>query len=689
MNRGFRGLLGRWRDSAYSQHQLEALFDSLARATTLDQKKGWLIELFVWIRGGAGLLEFDAAERAAKRAVRVRFLVQRLQRTPEVAAQWIALLDNVLLASDPIDLLAEGGLPQSDSLWQELKERLLRRWLPSGTASRSLLSLFGQLFPAREDPAWLNALDAETLAGLHALFSESPGDDFAGWFASACEDSLRYLTAQIRATGLATPVRLRIGRAFRDLPFLPLESSLASLFNAYYAGDRAELILELNLFRGRLDECRSAMRDAYAHLDQYGVNTHVVFQLSRLDLQLNRIERLLELLMGGSAEGKLALELIVELVRGQEVARSVAGFFRQTTALLARKLVERNAETGEHYIARDRGEFLQMLRSAAGGGVLTALTTTIKFAIGALHLPRLAEGLLSAVNYAGSFVLMQFVGATLATKQPAATATVLAASMNDLSTPERIDDLVEETVCLMRSQFAAIAGNLLLVVPAVLAIDWLWGLAIGGHQLDAKKAEETIASLSVVGPTLIYAAFTGVLLWVSSLAAGWADNWFASRQIGENLETNRRWLIVLGARRLAAAVKFLRDHIAGFGGNIALGFLLALLPAFADSLGVPFDVRHVTLSTGSLTAAVAALGSGVVHSAPFWNAVAGIAGIGVLNLGVSFGLALQVALRARNVQRVEKHVLYRRLRRIVFRQPWRMFWPEAAAVVPKPDAPAT
>ena len=86
MNCGFRGLLGRWRDSAYTQHQLDALFDSLSRATTLDQKKGWLIELFVWIRGGAGLLEFHAAERAAKRGVRVRFLVQRLVPKPEAPA---------------------------------------------------------------------------------------------------------------------------------------------------------------------------------------------------------------------------------------------------------------------------------------------------------------------------------------------------------------------------------------------------------------------------------------------------------------------------------------------------------------------------------------------------------------------------------------------------------------------------
>lgn len=684
MSSSIREIFGRWRDSAYTQHQLDALLASIGQATTLDQKKAWLIELLAWIRGGAGLLGFNAGERATKRAVRVRFLVQCLERTPEAGIEILALLGTILEDSDPVDLLAEGGVPHNDSLWQELKERLLRRCLPTGTASRSLLGLFGQLFPDREDAAWLAALDKDTMAGLHALLSGAGEGGFASWFAASCEDSLRYLIAQVRAAGIATPVRLRIDRPFRELPFLPLDMSLGRVLEARDAGDTEELILRLNLFRGRLEECRLAVNDAYAHLDRYGVNTHVVFQLSCLLLQLSRIERLVELLVSGSGDGKLALELITELVRGQEEARSVAGFFRQSTALLARKLVERNAETGEHYIARDRAEFLYMFRSAAAGGALTGLTTTLKFAIGALHLPRLAEGLLASCNYAGSFVLMQFCGATLATKQPAATATVLAASMNDLSSPERIDELVEEIVCLIRSQFAAIAGNLLLVVPSVLLIDLLWGLTTGGHQLDAKKAAATIASLSVFGPTLVYAALTGVLLWVSSLAAGWADNWFASRQIGENMLTNRRWLIVLGGRRLTGVVKFLRHNVAGFGGNIALGLLLALLPAYADTLGIPFDVRHVTLSTGSITAAVAALGTDTLYTAPFWHAVLGIAGIGVLNLGVSFWLALQVALRARGVQRVEKHVIYGRLRRVLFMQPRRLVWPDPSPVLKTP-----
>ncbi|MEO8135944.1 MAG: hypothetical protein ABI831_18455 [Betaproteobacteria bacterium] len=136
-------------------------------------------------------------------------------------------------------------------------------------------------------------------------------------------------------------------------------------------------------------------------------------------------------------------------------------------------------------------------------------------------------------------------------------------------------------------------------------------------------------------------------------------------------------------RRRNRFVRFLHRNVAGFAGNIALGLLLALVPAFADSFGIPLDVRHVTLSTGSVTAAVAALGIGALATVSFLYAAIGIAGIGLLNLGVSFYLALQVALRARGVPGVEKRLLYRRLARVVLTRPRRLLWPDAAPLQPR------
>ena len=43
---------------------------------------------------------------------------------------------------------------------------------------------------------------------------------------------------------------------------------------------------------------------------------------------------------------------------------------RSHYSLLARKVAERSAETGEHYITRDRAEYRAMLRAAAGGGAV-------------------------------------------------------------------------------------------------------------------------------------------------------------------------------------------------------------------------------------------------------------------------------------------------------------------------------
>ena len=56
--------------------------------------------------------------------------------------------------------------------------------------------------------------------------------------------------------------------------------------------------------------------------------------------------------------------------------------FRSHYSLLARQVAERNAETGEHYITRDRAGYEDMLRRAAGGGAVIAGTVFAKFASG-------------------------------------------------------------------------------------------------------------------------------------------------------------------------------------------------------------------------------------------------------------------------------------------------------------------
>ena len=76
--------------------------------------------------------------------------------------------------------------------------------------------------------------------------------------------------------------------------------------------------------------------------------------------------------------------------------------------------------------------------------------------------------------------------------------------------------------------------------------------------------------------------------------------------------------------------------------------------------GLPLEVRHVTLSTGALALAACARGTRRASASPAFRsrAVLGILVIFVMNLSVSFVLALAVALRAREVARRDRWRLW-------------------------------
>jgi site-specific recombinase len=139
---------------------------------------------------------------------------------------------------------------------------------------------------------------------------------------------------------------------------------------------------------------------------------------------------------------------------------------------------------------------------------------------------------------------------------------------------------------------------------------------------------------------------------------------------------NPRITRMLGTQRAARWARFLRENLSGFAANISLGFMLGLVPAFAGFFGLALDVRHVTLSTGQVGAASAALGLGVLHMPAFWWAVASLPLLGALNVTVSFYLAFSLALRAQNVSGVDRSRIYAAIRARMRSAPLSFFMPE-------------
>jgi site-specific recombinase len=263
----------------------------------------------------------------------------------------------------------------------------------------------------------------------------------------------------------------------------------------------------------------------------------------------------------------------------------------------------------------------------------------------------------------------------LATKQPAMTAATLATLLRSRNRTERLDRVVEFTVRICRSQFAAAMANVSVVFIGAFLFNFVWRLALGHNYLGTKQAQFVFETLSPVNSgTVFYAALTGVILWMAAMIGGWMDNWAVYHRLPQAL-AEHRLAGRFGRRRMAMAAGIVSRNMAGWATNISLGFLLGLAPVIGQFLGLPIDVRHVTLSSGMLAFACAGL-RGWFSTGWFFWALAGVAAMFVLNLSVSFFLSLYTASRAYNLARKELAVLGARLLRRFIRHPLDFILPQ-------------
>lgn len=642
--------------------RLTELLDLLEPKAELARRHLWLIALLDWIRGDA-----DNPQAAVSRLVLFLDAAQARPGFADKLKEWWATLVGTV---DATPLFADFGFAPRAAFLSELGERLRYKLLPGTPETTHATELFMLLFPTPFDARWLKLLDEATLARLSALLhpatpsSESaaaPAPQVAtttmleNWQGILLE-ALTYCTSQVRATGFSPELRLRMStQTLQSRPFHGLASDLDAVREAMLAHgpDSGALHLALDRFKARLEACRSAASSVYAHLDEHGISVGLVFRIRQLRERILRIRELLDCLLSDKP-GISAMQLMARLVQLAEERRSIRALIATNSSLLAAKVAERDAETGEHYITRDRSAYVNMLGKAAGGGALTAITTLLKFMVVGFALSAFWSGFLASLVYAASFVLIQLMHFTLATKQPAMTAPAMAAKLKDLRTGEAVDEFVSEVSHLVRSQVAAVLGNVLMVVPVVLLISAGIQFGTGHPMIDAKAAEHVLHDLALPGLTLLWAAFTGVVLFAASIIGGWVENWFVLYHLASAMRYNPRITAVLGIDRARRWANFMRDNVSGFASNIALGFMLGLIPPMTGFFGIELQVRHVTLSSGQLSAAAAALGWGVLWQPAFWWCVAAIPLIGALNLGVSFYFAFRLALQAHNVSGVDR-----------------------------------
>ena len=142
-----------------------------------------------------------------------------------------------------------------------------------------------------------------------------------------------------------------------------------------------------------------------------------------------------------------------------------------------------------------------------------------------------------------------------------------------------------------------------------------------------------------------------------------------------------KWLQkLLGVPRLERVANYIENNLGALAGNFYFGCLLGGMSGLGILLGLPIDIRHITFSSAFVGFSSFSLDFMLSWQAAAYAAL-GLALIGMINLAVSFGLALYVAMKSRQVHFYQWRSLVKSLATRLNQHPGEFIMP------PKKDAP--
>ena len=621
----------------------------------------------------------------------VRTLTQLLKGNPRHAWALRSYLTRLLEKRRHTSLYSDIGILSNDGFFTELKRRIAYRMLPPALDDLYLSDALEQVLYVESDVRWIRAVPNADWVALFDTIANAP--DPAGatdrrnvpgraryTVLVGMLDAIRTLSCRVCALGLE-PILVHSYSDIEnfDSPFLMqnievndyLDEYARLLEGASHDGGDARHLLVM------LDQCDDVVAKIRKNARSIGTSIALTYLLVALTQSIDRLRKLLFLV---DASGDLpaaptvdleavameataptvptvslrragAIALAQELVEAHNTKYQIGGLFRSNIDLLARNVTENASRTGEHYIAETRENLRHMFGSSAGAGVIVGFMAMFKILLSYLKAAPLIEAFLFSMNYSLGFMFIHVLHLTIATKQPAMTASRIAAGLH--SQDGRGIDL-DTTAALInkvfRTQMMAVLGNLATALPTAYLIALGYFHLTGHHLVNPEKAEHLLHEIDPFHtPALIYAAVAGVWLFVAGLISGYYDNKALYTRMGKRVRQLRGLQRLLGQARLQRLGAYIENNLGGLMGNFWFGILLGTTHTAGFLVGLPIDIRHVTFSSANFSTAFVAMDQHMSWTLAA-QSLAGVLLIGAVNLVVSFGLALWVALRARKIR---------------------------------------
>lgn len=572
-------------------------------------------------------------------------LTALLQRCPDYAEALRRHVIALLLAKNFFRLLLDSGILSERGFGKELSRRLRFRLLPLPPNPNSLRDWTDRVFLPK-DQVWIEGIDPGLWERLLAAldFDRISGEDKAE-LVQRMETVVVALSHQIAAGGL-NPELLRLDPSLDeyDSPFLAQYEEI----NAWLRG-RTAPDADASHARVLLAQCVEVLDKIRRRAHTAGTSVELTYAAIRLEQQIQRLEDLLTLLEAPGIGQQLPIlaKLLAGILAGATQRYSPKALIAATTGRLAYQITKHVAHTGQHYVAESPREHWTMFLAAAGAGPIIALMALLKIRLQDMHYAPLSELTLVSLDYALGFVIIYMLHFTVATKQPAMTATFMVNALQQIRSNQQERRML---VCFVgrvfKSQMMSILGNLFLAFGTAFALAYAAREALGWRLVEPAKALQLLQDVQpFTSLALFYAGVAGVGLFLSGVVSGYYDNKAVYEQVSERLARLRWAARVFGPGRWRRMSEYAGDHLGGIMGNAFFGLYLGLFGALGKLTGLPLDIRHIAFSAANTAYAWQSLNFHAVNDT-LALALAGVLLIGFANLMVSFGLAFYVALRA-------------------------------------------
>ena len=556
------------------------------------------------------------------------------------------VLDNAFF----VNAFTEYGINSNRGFFSEIASRLKHKILPSNLVENELSHFINFAFNKPNDYLWLEKINSSNWEFILDLIDFKLLSLHFKKLSQQLHNAIIILCHRLTTIGIDPYLVNKLPEIDdSNSPFFELNYKVSIFIEKHLSNKSLDIDQdELEIIWKSIAKVEELFNSIQKKKDEIGTSLHLAYLLQRAQQHISRIRLLLNLFATKQKTNKILTisQLVTELVKAEKTKNRVRKFIEVNTNLLAHRIVTHTSEKGEHYIGFSKKENVKLFKSAMGGGLVVVLLVYIKHFIHHLHAPLFIEGFLFGLNYSAGFVFMYLAHLTLATKQPAMTAAFIADSIDGGNNFGSKPWMMFKQV--IRSQFVSLIGNLVIVLPLCFLSAWFINYYFHHSVFNFTEAKtQMYSNHPLYSASLIYATITGVFLSLSGIVIGYFDNKVVYSEIAQRIIKHPKLIHKYSLEKRKKIAAFVEKNLGGIVGNIFLGFCLGMAGNIGKFIGIPFDIRHVTISSGNFAIAIG--GEQAFKLDLIITVFLGVIYIGLINIASSFLISFIVACRSRSL----------------------------------------